>query len=77
MPVSENYSKDKDYSIEIVKDILDQTGVALVPGAAFGFPNSARMSMTLEVAPFTEAMERLTAFLAGKKQKNLPSNLRV
>jgi len=68
MPVSENYSKDKDYSIEIVKDILDQTGVALVPGAAFGFPNSARMSMTLEVAPFTEAMERLTAFLAGKKQ---------
>jgi aspartate aminotransferase len=68
MPVSENYSKDKDYSIEIVKDILDQTGVALVPGAAFGFPNSARMSMTLEVAPFSEAMEKLTAFLAAKKQ---------
>ncbi len=68
MPISEKYSKDKDYSVELVKNILDQTGVALVPGAAFGFPNSARMSMTLEIAPFTEAMEKLTTFLANKNQ---------
>lgn len=56
----------KDYSQEICEDILDKTGVALVPGAAFGFPNSARMSMTIEMAPFTEAMHKLIDYLAQK-----------
>ena len=55
-----------DHSEEIVRKILDDTGVALVPGAAFGYPNSARMSMTLEIAPFQEALEKLMGFLAAK-----------
>lgn len=72
MPFFEAYEKrmseegKKDFSQEICEDILDQTGVALVPGAAFGFPNSARMSMTIEIAPFTEAMNRLIGYLAKK-----------
>ncbi|MCO4754710.1 MAG: aminotransferase class I/II-fold pyridoxal phosphate-dependent enzyme [Bacteriovoracaceae bacterium] len=68
MPFFENYAIEdsEDKSEHIVQDILEQTGVALVPGAAFGHPNSARMSMTLEVAPFEEAMERLVAFMAVK-----------
>ena len=49
-----------------VEAIFDQIGVALVPGTAFGHPNSARMSMTLEIAPFEEAMDRLVGFMAKK-----------
>jgi aspartate aminotransferase len=73
MPIFEKYksreeSKDEshDWSEEIVRDILDETGVALVPGAAFGYPNSARMSMTIEIAPFQEAMNKLVKYLANK-----------
>lgn len=73
MPVFEKYKKREeskddshDWSEEIVRDILDETGVALVPGAAFGYPNSARMSMTIEIAPFQEAMNKLIKYLANK-----------
>lgn len=57
----------EDHSELIVQDILDETGVALVPGSAFGFENSARMSMTIELAPFQEAMEKLMVFFASQK----------
>lgn len=68
MPFFEKYNVEegKDKSEEIVQDILEQTGVALVPGAGFGHPNCARMSMTIELAPFEEAMERLVSFMAKK-----------
>jgi aspartate aminotransferase len=73
MPIFENYKnreenkeETQDYSEEIVKDILEETGVALVPGSAFGYPNSARMSMTIEIAPFQEAMNKLVKYLANK-----------
>ncbi len=70
MPIFETYKASNpemnDFSEKIVDDILDQTGVALVPGSAFGFENSARMSMTIELAPFAEAMQKLIGFLAQK-----------
>lgn len=68
MPFFEQYAvgEGEDKSVEIVQDILEHTGVALVPGAAFGHPNSARMSMTIEVAPFEEGMERLVSHMAKK-----------
>ncbi|MAX67899.1 MAG: aminotransferase class I/II-fold pyridoxal phosphate-dependent enzyme [Bacteriovoracaceae bacterium] len=56
----------EDHSDQIVEDILEKTGVALVPGSSFGYPNSARMSMTLEVAPFKEAMGKLIEYIARK-----------
>jgi aspartate aminotransferase len=61
MPIYERFKTEDgaDMSKEICDDILENTGVALVPGSAFGYPNSARMSMTLEVIPFKEAMSRL------------------
>jgi aspartate aminotransferase len=65
MPIYEKFKTDDkaDMSKEIVEDILEQTGVALVPGSAFGYPNSARMSMTLEVIPFKEAMTKLVDYI--------------
>ena len=59
-------NNEGDQSKEIVDDILLKTGVALVPGSAFGYPNSARMSMTLEIAPFKEAMGKLIDYIARK-----------
>ena len=68
MPFFERFEVEEgeDKSEEIVQDILERTGVALVPGSAFGHPNSARMSMTIEVAPFEEAVEKLVAHMAKK-----------
>jgi aspartate aminotransferase len=65
-PYFENKYADsqEDHSEQIAGDLLDQTGVALVPGGAFGAPNTARMSLVLEEGPFNEAMDKLTKFLA-------------
>lgn len=57
---------EEDYAEEICSEILEKTGVALVPGSAFGYKNSARLSLVLEPAPFEEAIKRLVAFLAKK-----------
>lgn len=56
-------SEQEDMSKEIVEDILDKTGIALVPGSAFGYPNSARMSITLEVEPFKVAIKKLMEYI--------------
>lgn len=68
MPFFKNWDghETEDLSKEIVEDILDKTGVALVPGSAFGYPNSARMSMTLEVEPFKEAIGKLMDYIIAK-----------
>lgn len=60
-------SEDKAY--EICSDILNEIGVAMVPGSMFGYKNSARLSLVLELAPFEEAIKRLTAFLSNKKRE--------
>ncbi len=66
-PVFDKYVENKqdhnDYSMKICEDILNKCGVALVPGTAFGFPNSARISMVLEKTPFQIAMEKVADFL--------------
>jgi len=71
MPFFKNLenSEQEDRSKEIVEDILERTGIALVPGSAFGYPNSARMSMTLEIAPFKEAIDKLTDYISDKDSK--------
>lgn len=68
MPFFAKYDdgQDSDFSEQIVEDILENTGVALVPGSGFGYPNSARMSLTLEQIPFQEAITKLTEFIARK-----------
>lgn len=63
---SEKNPEQTDFSKEIVEDILAKTGVALVPGTAFGSPNSARMSLTLELEPFKEAMDKLMEYIIAK-----------
>ena len=71
MPFFKNWESvgngaNHDYSREIVEDILEKTGVALVPGTSFGYPNSARMSLTLEIEPFKEAITKLMEYISQK-----------
>ncbi len=54
---------DRDFSKEICQELLELHGLALVPGADFGLPNSARMSLTMEEVPFNEALQRLVTYL--------------
>ena len=60
---SKSKNKINDYSSEITDEILDKTNIALVPGNEFGYPNSARMTLTLQPSPFREAVDLLAQFL--------------
>ena len=66
MPIYKRFKgvEGEDFSEEIVQDILEKTGVALVPGSGFGYPNSARMSLTLDQIPFEEAITKLVEHIS-------------
>lgn len=52
-----------DLSPVICERLLEEYGVALVPGGDFGSPNCARISLVNEKAAFEEAITRLCKFL--------------
>lgn len=56
----------QDYSAQICADLLEQKGLALVPGIAFGSPNCARLSLVPPKDSFKEAMELLAMSLTGE-----------
>ena len=59
-----NNEKDtSDYSLKICEKLLDEAGVATVPGGDFGMVNAIRISLLLEKEAFSEAMDKLIAFL--------------
>jgi aspartate/methionine/tyrosine aminotransferase len=49
-------------SIELAHDILDITGVGVVPGTDFGWPNSLRLSFCS--ARFEEGIDRLRRYFS-------------
>jgi aspartate aminotransferase len=44
--------------------LLEDVGLALVPGTAFGAPGYIRLSFAASMATLTAALERLDAFLS-------------
>lgn len=68
-PVFQKYKKEEndttDYSFKICEDLLSDFGVAMVPGEAFGMPNTARMSLVLDRAAFKEATDLLFSYLCS------------
>ena len=67
-PMFERYSQTEgDHSVEITEEILQKEGIVLVPGTDFGIPNSARLSLTIEEVPFTEAITKLVKYLNTSK----------
>ena len=51
--------------IELCEQILEATGVALVPGTAFGAPGHLRFSFAASTETLTTALTRLRAFMAA------------
>lgn len=65
-PIFKKYrdqSSQTDYSHEICEDLLNQTGVVIVPGSDFGLLNSGRISLVGHREMFEEAMKRIVKFL--------------
>lgn len=56
-------NNDEDLAPLICEQLLEEYGVALVPGGDFGSPNCARLSLVNEKAAFEEAIQRLCKFL--------------
>jgi aspartate aminotransferase len=50
---------------DFVMALLEETGVALVPGTAFGLPGHFRLSYAASEAELTEAVKRIQSFCAG------------
>ncbi len=48
---------------ELAATLLDEVGVAIVPGEAFGVPGYARLSYALSDEALTEGLDRLATFL--------------
>jgi aspartate aminotransferase len=46
--------------------LLDATGVALVPGSAFGAPGHLRISFAAALETLEEAVRRIHGFMAGQ-----------
>jgi aspartate aminotransferase len=53
-----NYAHD----LQLVEDILAHTGVALVPGSAFGLPQHFRLSYATDLSILQQACKRLRLF---------------
>ncbi|MDO7556053.1 MAG: aminotransferase class I/II-fold pyridoxal phosphate-dependent enzyme, partial [Oceanospirillaceae bacterium] len=53
-----NYAHD----LQLVEDILAHTGVALVPGSAFGLPQHFRLSYATDLSILQQACKRLSQF---------------
>ncbi len=51
--------------LALAAHLLDQAGVALVPGSAFGAPGYMRLSFATDLDTLREAMDRLSKVLAG------------
>ncbi|MCK5883050.1 MAG: aminotransferase class I/II-fold pyridoxal phosphate-dependent enzyme [Bacteriovoracaceae bacterium] len=54
-----------DYAASICEAVLENHGIAMVPGTDFGIPNSGRISLVLDSAPFSEALDILFTYLRG------------
>jgi aspartate aminotransferase len=51
--------------IEFCEELLERTGVALVPGTAFGAPGHVRLSFAASMATLDAALARLRTFLSA------------
>lgn len=70
MPCFESFYKQFDCEIgsdisgEICANVLNELGVAMVPGGAFGVPNSARISLVADHYHFSEAIECIVKYFS-------------
>ena len=57
------HAKGAATDIELCERLIDEAGVALVPGTAFGAPGHIRLSFAASMATLESALARLAEFL--------------
>jgi aspartate aminotransferase len=55
-------------SVDFCRGLLDEAGVALVPGAAFGNDNYARLSYACDIDGLKKGMDRVAIYIDGLKK---------
>jgi aspartate aminotransferase len=63
------YDDVRSGSVAFCSDLLERTGVALVPGAAFGDDRYARLSFAAPEAEILEAVRRMGEYARGNNQQ--------
>ena len=63
--VSATFRPGREDSVALAEYLLEEAGVATVPGAAFGAEAHLRLSFACSRATLTEGLERIAAALAG------------
>lgn len=53
--------------MEFCKQLLEQEGVALVPGSAFGMDSFVRLSFACSSEQLSQGIERIARFMEGVK----------
>ncbi|HUF51937.1 MAG TPA: pyridoxal phosphate-dependent aminotransferase [Longimicrobiales bacterium] len=71
--VDEYYDASRPDSIAFCRALLEQTGVALVPGSAFGDDRYVRLSFAAPEAEILEGIRRVADFAHGRLQPPLMS----
>jgi aspartate aminotransferase len=62
-PMFARFEADADHSYTIADELLQNEGIAVVPGSDFGLPNSARIALVIEEVPFQEAISKIVRYL--------------
>lgn len=55
-----------DDDVDLAEHLINEAGVALVPGSAFGAPGYLRLSFATSLETLREALKRIAAALSGK-----------
>ena len=63
-------SSEFDSDVELCAALLEQTGVAVVPGSAFAAPGFLRLSFAANLTTLQEALERIEEFLVTACSKS-------
>lgn len=64
----EYFSKENAFSIQFCERLLNDAGVACVPGIAFGLDDYMRISYALDTESLVEGLEKIRKFLEGLKK---------
>ena len=54
-------------TLDLAERLLDETGIAVVPGEGFSAPGYLRISFARPLDELKEGMERMASFLAGHR----------
>jgi aspartate/methionine/tyrosine aminotransferase len=63
--VSRHLSAQMPDTLRLALRLLDETGVAVVPGEGFGAPGYVRISFARPMNELEDGLRRIAAFLAG------------